>query len=109
MADDKSKGDRTDIQPGVINLSPGEAAELMQDAVNIMRKQWLQTAVTLASALKNGQAVSRGTYQDLRHLRENYEELERARFVLQNVNSSAETTTGSGGSKVDDEGDAVIA
>ena len=57
----------------------------MEVAVQNMRRQWLQTAVTLANVLKSGQSVHRATFEDLRRSRENYEELERARLVLQNI------------------------
>ncbi len=74
--------------PAATNVSPGEAAELMSATVNRLRQQWLQSAVTIANVLKGGQTVHRGTFDDLRHLRENYEELERARLFLRNVGSS---------------------
>ena len=64
------------------NLSAADAAQLMQSAVEDLRQQWLQSAVRLANALKNGQRVGLGTIEDLRRLRENYEELERARQFL---------------------------
>ncbi len=83
-AEPKEK-ERPEGQPEVINLSAGEAAELMQGAVNGMRQQWLQSAVTIANVLKNGQSVHRGTFEDLRQVRENYEELERVRLHLQNL------------------------
>ncbi len=81
--------ERTDRKPEVNNLSPGEAAELMQSAVIGMRQQWLQSGVTIANVLKNGQSVHRGTFEDLRQVRENYEELERARLHLQNLRPPA--------------------
>ncbi len=81
--------ERTDRKPEVKNLSPGEAAELMQGAVIGMGQQWLQSAVTIANVLKNGQPVHRGTFEDLRQARENYEELERARLHLQNLQPPA--------------------
>ncbi len=81
--------ERTEGQPEAINLTAGEAAELMQGAVIGMRRQWLQSAVTIASVLKNGQSVHRGTFEDLRQVRENYEELERARLHLQNLRPPA--------------------
>ncbi len=55
-----------------------------------MRQQWLQSAVTIANVLKNGQTVHRASFEDLRHVRENYEELERARLLLQNMAKSAD-------------------
>ena len=85
------KNEQTEGQPVEINLSAGEAAELMQSTVNGMRQQWLQSAVTIANVLKNGQTVHRGTFEDLRQVRENYEELERARLHLQNLRPPAKT------------------
>ena len=79
------ENEHTEGKPEAINLSAGEAAELVQGAVNGMRQQWLQSAVTIANVLKNGQPVHRGTFEDLRQVRENYEELERARLHLQNL------------------------
>lgn len=83
-------------QPPATNLSAGEAAELMSATVQRMRQQWLQSAVTIANVLKNGQTVHRGTFEDLRRARENYEELERARLFLQNMDASAEQSAGDG-------------
>ena len=76
------------------NLSAGEAAELMSATVQSMRQQWLQSAVTVANVLKNGQTVHRGTFEDLRRARESYEELERARLFLRNMDASAEQSAG---------------
>ncbi len=89
-AEPKEK-ERPEGQPEVINLSAGEAAELMQGVVSGMRQQWLQSAVTIANVLKSGQTIHRGTFEDLRLLRENYEELERARLHLQNFRLPAKT------------------
>jgi hypothetical protein len=75
-------------EPAATNLSAGDAAVLMSTTVNRLRQQWLQSAVTIANVLKNGQTVHRGTFDDLRQLRENYEELERARMFLRNVGGS---------------------
>ena len=81
-------------QPTTTNLSASEAAELMSATVQSMRQQWLQSAVTIANVLKNGQTVHRGTFEDLRLLRENFEELERARQFLRNMDASAEQSAG---------------
>ncbi len=96
------ENEQTEGQPKAINLSAGEAAELIQGVVSGMRQQWLQSAVTIANVLKSGQTIHRGTFEDLRHLRENYEELERARHYLQNLRPparpvvEAETAVGKG-------------
>ena len=76
-------------QPAPTNVSAGEAAELMSTTVNRLRQQWLQSAVTIANVLKSGQNVHRGTFDDLRLLRENYEELERARMFLRGMKTPA--------------------
>ncbi len=88
-AAESKEHERTEGQPEAINLTAGEAAELMQGAAIGMRRQWLQSAVTIANVLKNGQSVHRGTFEDLRQVRENYEELERARLHLQNLQPPA--------------------
>ena len=88
-AAESKEHERTEGQPEAINLTAGEAAELMQGAVIGMRRQWLQSAVTIANVLKNGQPVHRGTFEDLRQVRENFEELERARLHLQNLRPPA--------------------
>ncbi len=90
MSPDQTKIDPTaaipaPAAPATTNLSAGEAASLMSATVHRLRQQWLQSAVTIANVLKGGQTVHRGTFDDLRHLRENYEELERARLFLRNV------------------------
>ncbi len=84
----------TPVQPGATNLSAGEAAELMSATVQRMRQQWLQSAVTIANVLKNGQTVHRASFEDLRQVRENYEEIERARLFLRNMDASAEQSAG---------------
>ena len=53
-----------------------------------MRENWLQSAVNIANVLKNGQTVHRGTFDDLRQVRESYEELERARMFLRNMGNT---------------------
>jgi hypothetical protein len=93
MARKPKENEPTLAQPATINLSANEAAEIVQGAVNGMRQQWLQAAVTLSNALKNGQGVGLGSIEDLRRLRENYEELERARLVLQNIRAPASPET----------------
>ncbi len=86
----------TSAQSAATNLSAGEAAELMSATVQRMRQQWLQSAVTIANVLKNGQTVHRASFEDLRHVRENYEELERARLFLRNMDASADPSAGNG-------------
>lgn len=84
----------TPAKQAATNLSLGEATKLMSTIVQNMRRQWLESAVKTATVLKNGQAVNRGTFEDLRFARENYEELERARQFLLSIDTQAAQTGG---------------
>ncbi len=86
MADENPKSDQTQPRPATKNLAPAEAAELMSVTALNLRRQWLQAAISVANILKNGRTVNRGTFEDLKRVRENFEELERARIVLQKLN-----------------------
>jgi hypothetical protein len=69
----------------------------MNSATAGLRQQWLQSALNIANALTSRQAVNRGTFEDLRRLRENYEELERARAVVLQINGAAGGSPGAAG------------
>ena len=97
MADKSAKDDQIPSQPSTTNLAPAEAAELMSATVLNLRQQWLQSAVTVANILKSGQTVNRGTFEDLQRLRENFEELERARIVLLKLKTADGADTGKAG------------
>ncbi len=86
---DLTGGGAAPAQPAPTNISAASAAELMSATVHGLRQQWLQSAVTIANVLKSGQNVHRGTFDDLRLLRENYEELERARMYLRGMKAPA--------------------
>ncbi len=87
MKDEASQNAQPDGEQAPVEMSPSQAAEVVGAAVADIRQRWLQIAVTVANAIKNGQAVSNGTFEDMRQLREKYEELERARLVLNNMGS----------------------
>lgn len=87
MKDEASQNVQPEGAQAPVEMSPSQAADVVGAAVVDIRQRWLQIAVTVASAIKNGQAVSNGTFEDMRQLREKYEELERARLVLNNMGS----------------------
>ena len=87
MADVDSSNEQTHSEAQTKNLSPGEAAGLVSTTVMDLRQQWLQAAVTIANKLKSGSSVNHGTFDDLKRLREHFEELERARIVLAKLNA----------------------
>lgn len=77
-----------------IELSPEKAAEVMAPAAGAIQRRWLSAAVSVANAIKNGQPVSNGTFEDLHRLREQFEELERARIMLTNLGAAAKKKDG---------------
>ncbi len=93
---DLTGGMAAPAQPAATNISAGDAAELMSATVHGLRQQWLQSAVTIANVLKSGQNVHRGTFDDLRQVRENYEELERARMFLRNMGTPGDQNGATG-------------
>lgn len=88
MADKNPRSDQAQSPPATTKLAPAEALKLMSATALNLRQQWLQSAVSVANILRSGQTVNRGTFEDLRRLRENYEELERARMVLLKMNTA---------------------
>jgi hypothetical protein len=69
-------------------LSAKRAAQHVQPAAVALRRAWLGTAVGLASAIKAGRPVKPETFQELHRLREQFEEMERARLALQNLDTT---------------------
>jgi len=64
------------------NISAAEAADVIGRAVRDLRRDWVQATLSVANIVNSGQTVGRGTFDDVRRLRENWEELERARSFL---------------------------
>ena len=93
MTDEASQNAKPESAPPKVDGSPVQVAEMVGAAVAIISQRWLHTAVTVASAIKNGKAVSNGTFGDMRELREKYEELERARLVLHSMGSADKTAS----------------
>jgi hypothetical protein len=94
MADETTQNEQAPPQPKPTALAPNEAADLMSATVQNLRQQWLQSAVTISNLLKKGNTVQRGTFEDLKRMRENYEELERARIVLLKLGTTGGADTG---------------
>jgi hypothetical protein len=69
-------------------LSAKRAAQHVQPAAVALQRAWLGTAVGLASAIKAGRPVKPETFQELHRLREQFEEMERARLALQNLDTA---------------------
>ncbi len=91
MTDEVSQDANPESAPAQAESSPAQVAEMVGAAVAVISQRWLHTAVTVANAIKSGKPVSNGTFGDLRELREKYEELERARLMLQSMGSADKT------------------
>ncbi len=74
-----------------VEMSASQAADVVGAAAADIQQRWLQFSVTVASAIKNGQAVSNGTFEDMRQLREKYEELQKAMHVLRNIKQAGKS------------------
>ena len=86
MTDQTLQNDEQEgVPPAQVEGSPSQVAEIVGAAVTLISQRWLRTAVAVAGAVKSGKPFSNGALADLRELREKYEELERARLVLNNM------------------------
>lgn len=93
MTDEASQNADPESTPAPVESSPAQVAEMVGAAVAVISQRWLHTAVTVATAVKNGRPVTNGTFEDMRELREKYEELERARLVLHSMGSADKTAS----------------
>ena len=85
MSDDATTKDSGETPPEPVNLSPEEATKVIDSAVGRLQRQWLHIAVNIANALHNGSSASPEAFEELRRLREQGEELQRARVLLSNI------------------------
>ncbi len=93
MTDEALQNAKPESAPAQVEGSPSQVAEMVGAAVAVISQRWLHSAVTVAHAINNGKAVSNGTFEDMRELREKYEELERARLILHSMGSADKTAS----------------
>ena len=74
--------------PKTENISPEEASKLLSTGAATMQQQWLQAAVNIAKIISNSQPVSPGGFDDLRRLRESFEEIERANQAISRISQA---------------------
>ncbi|MFM2129566.1 MAG: hypothetical protein RL477_1112 [Pseudomonadota bacterium] len=86
MAETKSPTAQQGGKP--VELSAEQAAQVVLPAAMALQRNWLSAAVNIAGLIKAGRPVNPGTFEDLRHLREQAEEMERARIALQNLDAA---------------------
>lgn len=71
-----------------VELSADQAAQVVQPAAAAVKQSWLTAAIGLANSIRMGKPVSPGGFEDVKRLREQFEELERARIVLQGISTA---------------------
>ena len=72
------------------DLSSAEASKLLMTGAALLQRHWLQSAVTVAKAMTSGQPVSTGSFDDLRRIREQFEELDRANSAITRIAQAQE-------------------
>ncbi len=93
----ESKPEAAKQAPKSVELSAEQAAQVVLPAALALQRNWLSAAVNVAGAIKSGRPVNPGTFEDLRHLREQFEEMERARVALQGVDAAQKKHKGAAG------------
>lgn len=94
MSDTKTEAAKP--APKSVELSAEQAAQVVLPAALALQRNWLSAAVNVAGAIKAGRPVNPGTFEDLRHLREQYEEMERARLALQGLDAAQKKAQAAG-------------
>ena len=67
------------------DITLDNALEIITSAAKSLQQIWLNNALNLANNMKSGINISPGIFDDIRRSREQFEELERARLILNNL------------------------
>lgn len=70
---------------GDTNISPEDASKALVTGAAMLQRAWLQAAVNIGQAISKQQPVSHGAFDDLRRLREQCEELDRANTAITRI------------------------
>ena len=67
------------------NISPEDACKDLMTGAALLQRAWLQAAVNIGQVISKQQPVSHGAFDDLRRLREQVEELDRANTAITRI------------------------
>ena len=67
------------------NISPDDASKALMTGAALLQRAWLQAEVNIGQAISKQQPLSHGAFDDLRHLREQVEELDRANTAITRI------------------------
>lgn len=101
MADENNNGnaDQAATPPTAeSNISPQEASKTLVTGAAMLQRAWLQAAVNIGQAISKQQPVSHGAFDDLKRIREQFEELDRANTAINRI-AQAQTKMNEGGDK----------
>lgn len=82
----------TEQQPPPQNeeISAEEASKQLITAAAVLQRAWLQASLTVGRAIASGKPVSPGSFEDLRRIREQFEELDRANQAVTRIAQASE-------------------
>jgi len=89
----------TPTAPQETEIAPAEASRLLMTAAAMLQRHWLQNAVRIAKAMTDNTPVSPGNFDDLRRVREQFEELDRANTAINRIAEAQEKAAASNGEK----------
>lgn len=85
MADDQTAAPAAE---GDNNISPEEASRTLVTGAAMLQRAWLQAAVNIGKAISEQKPVSHGAFDDLKRIREQFEELDRANTAITRISQA---------------------
>ncbi len=85
--------------PQETEIAPAEASRLLMTAAALLQRHWLQNAVRIAKAMTENTPVTAGNFDDLKRIREQFEELDRANTALNRIAEAQEKAAAANGEK----------
>jgi len=90
MADDQTAATTAAAthSTGENNISPEEASRTLVTGAAMLQRAWLQAAVNIGKAISEQKPVSHGAFDDLKRIREQFEELDRANTAITRISQA---------------------